>query len=143
MLKLIRNAIKEDIVWLNELGSKLHQNFERDFHLETEFDNPLAVILVSEADNKINGYLYALNLEDNADLISIYVDENTRFQHIGTKLLEKLKELCWKKTITLEVRTDNTGALSLYQKCGFGVISVRKKYYHDCDGYLMKWGELK
>lgn len=140
MLKLIRKAIKEDILRLNELGSKLHQHFERDFHLETEVDNPLAVILVSEANNKINGYLYALNLEDNADLISIYVDGNTRFQHIGTDLLEKLQEICLKKTITLEVRTDNIGALSLYQKCGFTIISVRKKYYHDCDGYLMKWG---
>lgn len=141
MLKLIRKAIKEDIPRLNELGSRLHQNFERDFHLETELNNPLAIILVSEANNNINGYLYALNLEDNADLISIYVDENTRYQHIGTDLLKVLREICSAKTITLEVRVDNIGALALYQKCGFEIITIRKKYYHDCDGYLMKWGK--
>lgn len=141
MLKLIRKAIKEDIPRLNELGSRLHQNFERDFHLDTELNNPLAIILVSEANNNINGYLYVLNLEDNADLISIYVDENTRYQHIGTDLLKGLQEICSAKTITLEVRVDNVGALALYQKCGFEIITIRKKYYHDCDGYLMKWGK--
>lgn len=141
MLKLIRKAIKEDIPRLNELGSRLHQNFERDFHLDTELNNPLAIILVSEANNNINGYLYALNLEDNADLISIYVDENTRYQHIGTDLLKGLQEICFAKTITLEVRVDNVGALALYRKCGFEIITIRKKYYHDCDGYLMKWGK--
>lgn len=141
MLKLIRKATKEDIPRLNELGSRLHQNFERDFHLDTELNNPLAIILVSEANNNINGYLYVLNLEDNADLISIYVDENTRYQHIGTDLLKGLQEICSAKTITLEVRVDNVGALALYQKCGFEIITIRKKYYHDCDGYLMKWGK--
>lgn len=141
MLKLIRKAIKEDIPRLNELGSRLHQNFERDFHLDTELNNPLAIILVSETNNNINGYLYALNLEDNADLISIYVDGNARYQHIGTDLLKGLQEICSVKTITLEVRVDNIGALALYRKCGFEIITIRKKYYHDCDGYLMKWGK--
>ena len=35
------------------------------------------------------------------------------------------------KEIFLEVRASNTPAISLYLKCGFEKISVRKKYYGD------------
>lgn len=140
MLNLIRRAIKEDLNKINELGMNLHENFEKSFHIETEIDNPLAIVLVSVEDEVVNGYLYAINLDDNADIISIYVDENNRLRHIGFDLVKKLQEICSKKTITLEVRVDNKKAINLYKKCGFREISIRKKYYQGSDGYLMKWG---
>ena len=43
------------------------------------------------------------------------------------------------KSITLEVRQNNQSAISLYKKCGFKIISTRKRYYENgqVDAYLM------
>ena len=41
------------------------------------------------------------------------------------------------KTITLEVVTDNIPAIKLYEKFGFEIINVRKKYFNGKDSYLM------
>ena len=39
--------------------------------------------------------------------------------------------------ITLEVRTTNEGAINLYKKYNFKVVSTRKNYYGNEDAYLM------
>jgi len=74
------------------------------------------------------------------DLLSIYVDEEHRLNHIGCKLLNVLQKKCKDETITLEVSSTNIGALELYKKCGFKEVGIRKKYYKDADAIIMKWG---
>lgn len=140
MLKLIRKAIKKDIEQINNLGENLHQDFARIFHIETEIDSNIAIVLVSETNDKINGYLYALDFKDNIDLLSIFVDEEYRNNHIGTSLIKYLAENFNNKTITLEVSENNIAALTLYYNLGFKIVNVRKKYYGDKDAYIMKWG---
>lgn len=140
MLKLIREAINSDIEAINKLGSKLHDNFEKTYHIETEIGSNIAIVLVAEEDNFVVGYLYALDFEDNMDLLSIYVDEEHRLNHIGYKLLNVLQNRCKDETITLEVSSTNIGALALYKKCGFKEVGIRKKYYKDTDAIIMKWG---
>ena len=39
--------------------------------------------------------------------------------------------------ITLEVNINNIGAINLYLKNGFKVVSKREKYYDGTDAYLM------
>ena len=75
--------------------------------------------MVAEENNNVVGYLYALDFEDNMDLLSIYVDEKYRLNHIGYKLLNELQKKCKDETITLEVSSTNIGALTLYKKCNF------------------------
>ena len=140
MLKLIRKAIKSDVKGINTLGNKLHDNFEKTFHIETEIDSNIAIVLVAEENGNIIGYLYALDFEDNADLLSIYVDENYRLNHIGYKLLNELQKNCKDETITLEVSSKNIGALALYKKSRFKEVGIRKRYYKDADAIIMKWG---
>ena len=96
--------------------------------------------MVAEENNNVVGYLYALDFEDNMDLLSIYVDEKYRLNHIGYKLLNELQKKCKDETITLEVSSTNIGAIALYRKCGFKEVGIRKKYYKDADAITMKWG---
>ena len=96
--------------------------------------------MVAEENNSVVGYLYALDFEDNTDLLSIYVDEEYRLNHIGYKLLNELQKKCKDETITLEVSSTNIGALTLYKKCNFKEVGIRKKYYKDSDAIIMKWG---
>ena len=50
------------------------------------------------------------------------------------------KKKCKDETITLEVSSTNIGALTLYKKCNFKEVGIRKKYYKDSDAIIMKWG---
>lgn len=138
VLKLIRKATYSDISKINELGKNLHDNFEKTYHIETEINNNLAIVLVDEENKRISAYLYALCFDDNIDILSIYVDTNYRLKHIGYNLVKKLQEIG--KTITLEVSDKNSAALSLYRKCGFKIVGTRKKYYKESDAIVMKWG---
>lgn len=140
MSKLIRIANNNDVKEINLLGAQLHHNFENLFHIETEIDSSLAVVLVSEDCNGINGYLYALDFGDNLDLLSIFVDNRYRSNHIGTNMLKELVNICPNKTITLEVDEKNIAALQLYYSFGFKVVGNRKNYYENGDAYIMKWG---
>ena len=140
MLKLIRKATKNDINKINELGAQLHSNFIYTYHIETEVENSFSIVLVSEDNSIITGYLYAQELVDNIDLLSIFVDKNYRYQHIGTNLINYLQDNSNNKTITLEVSNKNENAILLYKKCGFKVVGIRKKYYIDSDAIVMKWG---
>lgn len=142
VLKLVRKAKYDDINIINKLGSMLHDNFVTTFHMETEINNPDAIILVAEENNIIVGYLYALQTIDNIDLLSIIVDEDYRRKKIATNMLKYLvSNYCYQnKTITLEVANSNISAIKFYEKIGFKVVNVRKHYYKDADAYLMKWG---
>lgn len=137
---MIKKATIKDVPKINELGKQLHNNFEKLFHIETEISNKNAIVLVAQDDNNIVGYLYALIFPDNIDLLSIFIDKNMRCQHIGTQLLQELKSIAKNQTITLEVSSKNTPAISLYTKNNFKKIYVRKNYYENSDAILMKWG---
>ena len=140
---MIRKANITDVNRINVLGSNLHENFIKNFHIESEINSELAIVLVSEDANNINGYLYALDFGDNIDLLSIFVDENKRNKNIGLSLLKYLiNNYCYqnKKTITLEVSSQNIAAYNLYRKLQFKIVNKRKNYYKNHDAYLMKWG---
>ena len=118
----------------------MHSNFISTYHIETEVENNISIVLVSEDNSIITGYLYAQELVDNIDLLSIFVDKNYRYQHIGTNLINYLQDNSNNKTITLEVSNKNENAIHLYKKCGFKEVGIRKKYYIDSDAKVMKWG---
>lgn len=135
---MVRPAVINDLDSINAIGEEYHDNFKRLFHLETEFNNQYSIILVSENNSIINGYLYAYQLQDNIDLLSIVVASNYRNKHVGTDLLSYLINHYKGYSITLEVATDNIKAINLYQKFAFKVENTRKKYYNNTDAYLMR-----
>ena len=77
---------------------------------------------------------------DNIDLLSIFVSNNKRCQHFGSKLMKHLINEVKNQTITLEVSTKNNEAINLYKKYGFKEVGLRKNYYEDSDAVIMKWG---
>ena len=125
---MIRVANIKDIPKINLIGNQLHQNFAKIYHLETELNSELAIVLVNEDKNVINGYLYAIDFIDNIDLMSIAVDKSYQGQKIGENLLKYLIDnYCYQnKTITLEVSTDNNIAINLYKKFNFKIVNNSK-----------------
>lgn len=73
---------------------------------------------------------------DRIELEYIWVHKSFRNCGIGSKLMDKmLSENV--SNITLEVRSSNVYAISLYEKYGFKVVSVRNNYYGSEDAFLM------
>lgn len=78
------------------------------------------------------GFIAVMVNCDTADLLDIAVLEKARNRGVATALMSFMDEECISrgvKEIFLEVRASNAPAISLYLKCGFEKISVRKKYY--------------
>ena len=83
---------------------------------------------------------------DEAYITNIAVKSTSRGKGIGrflfATLLAKAKE-AGAKLVTLEVKTTNTAAISLYESFGFKVAGVRKRYYNNLyDAYVM-WLDLE
>ena len=89
------------------------------------------------------GYAGVSVVIDEAEIGNIVIAPEYRGQGYGYKLFAALiKELEGRgvKVIFLEVESTNSGALALYDKCGFVRYGVREGYYGaGRDAVLMRW----
>ena len=123
---MIREPNVLDIPRINELGCLLEENFAKVYSINEMLEDKYSKIYVYEIDDVIVGF--------------IIVDPEYRNRKIAMNLIDYLlSELDENlKLITLEVRANNTAAIHLYDKFGFEVVNVRKKYYSNGDdAYLM------
>lgn len=65
------------------------------------------------------------------DITSVAVSPEYRRRGLAAKLIGEFEKLLPADTesIFLEVRESNSGAIALYEKCGFERLSVRKNFY--------------
>lgn len=97
---------------------------------------------IEKKKNTLAGYMIYEYLENRIHLINFAVSNTYRKEGLGTKLLEKLKEVLTSakyQKIFLEVRETNLRAQHFFQKNQFEAVSIHKKYYDDTDedAYLM------
>lgn len=129
---MIREYNSSDINTIEQICSKLHNNFKLSL-------NSFSKCLLYEINNKIVGVIVYSVIYDRAELIDIIIVEEYRNRGYAKKLLEYMIYDCKDcDNITLEVNVNNKNAISLYEKCGFKVVSIRKKYYGNDDAYLME-----
>lgn len=87
---------------------------------------------VIKLNDDIIGYIATSHVIDTMDILSIVVSKSHQQKGIATKLLYYIFDFAKNLNINkilLEVRISNTKAISLYEKCGFKKISLRKSYY--------------
>ena len=123
--------------------------------LETEFDDFWNYSILKEELNSSNSkYIVAiLNKEiigfagvkfalDQADIMNIVTRKDYRNKGVGTLLLNGLISICKEfkaNSIFLEVNEDNKPAIKLYEKVGFESVGIRKNYYKDKNGIVMRY----
>jgi len=93
-----------------------------------------SLVLVTEADGEISGLLVGRQVEDQAEILNLAVATNRRRNGEGTALLVAALEefgLRAVKTVYLEVRESNTGAIAFYASHGFAKTGRRNGYYRD------------
>ncbi|MEP6509154.1 MAG: ribosomal protein S18-alanine N-acetyltransferase [Gemmatimonadales bacterium] len=101
-----------------------------------EFSSVLAVdhsiFLIAESRGEIVGYVIAIAVLDEAEILNVAVSPSRRGEGIGGDLLDaalKQVESRGAESLFLEVRVSNVAARALYQSRGFAEISKRKNYY--------------
>ncbi|MBR1413815.1 MAG: GNAT family N-acetyltransferase [Bacilli bacterium] len=126
----------EDVI---RLGNCLYDNFENIYDVKGLLNDEYTKVFVYEKDDEIVGFLMFTKIYETIDILAIVVDENYRNLNIATCLIDYMiseynDDL---KMITLEVVTDNIPAIKLYEKFGFEIVNIRKKYFNGKDSYLM------
>lgn len=114
--------------------------------IKSELKNRLSNYIVCEIDGKIVGYIGSWIIIDEAHITNVAVDPSYRGRGIGGNLIQSLIEDCkekYIKSMTLEVRTSNVVAQSLYKKYGFKPGGIRKEYYSDNrEDAIIMWNQI-
>ena len=90
------------------------------------------IFALQSDEGSILGFACLLIIDYEAEILNIAVRQNYRKNGYGKMLLDHALEICVLRGISsvfLEVRESNVSARSLYDKAGFEVIGIRKKYY--------------
>jgi len=128
-LELIANSLESDF-----------DNFWNYNVFKSELENGNSKYLVAKIDNHIVGFAGIIPVIDEADISNIVVHKDFRNMKIGSYLLESLINLSTTlnlKTINLEVRESNVPAIKLYEKYGFKICGLRKKYYNNTENAIL------
>jgi ribosomal-protein-alanine N-acetyltransferase len=93
------------------------------------------------AQQRLLGYLICARYAEDWHIMNIAVDPAARRRGLATALLEELfARVGGERPYTLEVRTSNGPAITLYERFGFRAAGVRKRYYQDTgEDALIMW----
>jgi ribosomal-protein-alanine N-acetyltransferase len=109
----------------------------KEFNVEyLKKENPFLKNYVYLENNEPIGLISYSLIYDRIELEYIWTSFEHRKKGIASKLMDKMLEEKV-NNITLEVRTTNEGAINLYKKYNFKIVSTRKNYYGNEDAYLM------
>lgn len=101
------------------------------FFEEMAAHNPsLCIVILDKKD--IVGYLIIHYIVDEIHIANIAIAPEYQRLGIGLTVLEKILNSATRNGFVvahLEVRKNNAGAISLYEKMGFVVVGLRKNYY--------------
>ncbi|NLI90276.1 MAG: ribosomal protein S18-alanine N-acetyltransferase [Epulopiscium sp.] len=98
-----------------------------------ELENPHSHYYILLKDEKLIGYAGMLAVLDEGHIMNIAVDRAFRGQGVGKQLVNTLLDKARQLGLiglTLEVRSSNRPAISLYESLGFVNVGIRKDYYH-------------
>ena len=94
-----------------------------------ELSKPSGVCLAAIDAGKLVGYLVCARYDQVWHLMNIAIDPSARRRGLGRRLLEAMLERAGPDaSYTLEVRTSNAPAISLYESLGFRAAGTRPRY---------------
>jgi ribosomal-protein-alanine N-acetyltransferase len=130
----IRKMNSADIPAVLKIQGELAFQDWNERQYEQEIKAPYTYSVVYETEGNIVGYAVFHLLGADSELLSIAVSESAQRNGIGSKLLlAGLSQLDLDKSdcCFLEVRENNLKARRFYERHGFTLFGIRKKYYAD------------
>lgn len=135
---MIRECNIDDIASINKLGILANENFTNVYNIREILDKDYEFIYVYEEDNNVLGFIQIEKHFEVLDLINIAVSEDTRRKGIASKLIQYIIDNVEHERFLLEVNSNNSSAIKLYQKFNFKEINIRKNYYSNGDAIIME-----
>lgn len=92
----------------------------------------VAMMAMGGQPRRVGAFALAQVAADEAEILTIAVDNDWQRCGIGAKLVDGVKRAAARagaKSLFLEVAASNAAALGLYAKCGFAETGRRKDYY--------------
>lgn len=108
--------------------------------LESELKSENSKYIVAKENGKIVGFAGLWFSPVDAEITNIVTKKTERKRGIGKALLDRLIEMAReakRDNISLEVNENNVPAGSLYEKAGFEIAGIRKKYYNGKDNAII------
>jgi ribosomal-protein-alanine N-acetyltransferase len=97
-----------------------------------ELSKPSGICLAATTDRGMVGYLICSRYADVWHLMNVAVEPDMRRQGLATMLMQGLFDAAGPDArYTLEVRTSNDEAITMYRRFGFRPAGRRRRYYHD------------
>ncbi len=130
---------------LEEIKEALENEFDDFWNyniLKEELNSSNSKYIVAILNKEIIGFAGVKFALDQADIMNIVTRKDYRNKGIGTLLLNELISICKEfkaNSIFLEVNEDNKPAIKLYEKAGFESVGIRKNYYKDKNGIVMRY----
>jgi ribosomal-protein-alanine N-acetyltransferase len=99
------------------------------------------VCLAASEQDRLVGYLICSRYDQVWHLMNIAVDPAARRRGLASMLLDEMLVRAGRDDdFTLEGRTSNAGAISLYERFGFRPAGTRPRYYSDTgEDALIMW----
>ena len=129
---IIRDMTAEDVRKVAEIEKMSFSTPWSETSFYAEVHNIHSFAKVAELENKIVGYICIRQVNDECHLLDLAIHPDHRGKGIATALFNNIMEAlkpgkC--RTFFLEVRTSNEAARKMYEKFGFNIVGIRKKYY--------------
>ncbi|EMS70632.1 ribosomal protein S18-alanine N-acetyltransferase [Ruminiclostridium cellobioparum] len=117
--------------------------WSRNAFMDELSTNQMALYVVAVSGSEVIGYGGLWRILDEGHITNIAVHPEFRRCGAGSRILDKLLEICdinGIRSLTLEVRKSNLPAQKLYEKYGFKAEGLRKGYYSDTgEDALIMW----
>jgi ribosomal-protein-alanine N-acetyltransferase len=101
---------------------------------EEELKRSQANYFVIEEEGILAGYIGYWEAPEEAHIITLAIAPSFRNRGLGKRMMDHFFAFAARKgarLATLEVREGNEAGRGLYEKCGFRMVAIRKKYYSD------------
>ena len=129
MTPSIRPATVADAPHLAAMEEALFSDPWSEGAVASHLSAPHNHALVALSDDRIVGYCIYSSLLGEAELLRIAVAPELRRCGIARALLSEMLSLTASDTVYLEVRSQNTPAITLYERFGFRANGTRRNYY--------------
>lgn len=138
-IKILISDLKD----INEIYSIEILSFEKPWNFMYFYScyiHPQIKVFKATIKKKIIGFIIIREEEASIHILNLAVHPNYRNKKVGTDIINFIIDLYKNKfnKFYLEVRINNSVAISLYKKFGFKIEKLLKNYYgENKDGYLM------
>ncbi|PKM04217.1 MAG: hypothetical protein CVV15_11780 [Gammaproteobacteria bacterium HGW-Gammaproteobacteria-5] len=133
---VLRPACSEDVAALLALEAQFPGDRMTARQFRRHLQSASARMQVAQSGDALVGasLLFFRTGSDSARLYSLIVASSARGRGLGAQLLRDAEQAARDRDcqwLRLEVRTDNTAAIALYQRAGYRVVGQRPGYYDD------------